>query len=534
MNSQKRNKKYSINLNNKIMNKKNEQIDTADKKGKQITRPPVVVVMGHVDHGKSTLLDYIRKTNIAADETGGITQNISAYEVKNKNTSSLSENKEEERLITFIDTPGHEAFSQMRNRGAQTADIAILVVSAEDSVKAQTIEAYQSIVENKIPYIVAINKIDKPNANIDKTKMDLSEKGIYLEGMGGDIPFVAISAKEGTGVDELLDMIILVSDLQEFKGDPSLNATGVVIEANRDPKRGISATCIIKNGVLKSGMYIASGTSLVSTRIIENFKGEKLKEATFSSPISVVGFDSIPEIGNEFVSFDTKKEAEAYVSEKKSEISLEKNNAIKIEDKIKTIPLIIKADVSGSIEAIKKEIEKLNTEDLCFKITNSGVGAIGESDLKMASINKDAIVVGFNTKIDSGARDVNEVLKVNVRIFQIIYKLTDWLKEVVEDRRPKVETIEVMGSMKILKSFGSTKNRRVVGGKVLNGKITLGSEVRIMRRDFELGKGKIVELQQNKTKVKEVGEGLECGVLVESKVDISAGDVLEAFTITVK
>jgi len=423
----------------------------------------------------------------------------------------------------------------MRTRGAKVADIAILVVSAEDGVKAQTIEAYETITKNEVPYIVAINKIDKANADIEKVKTDLSEKGIYLEGMGGDIPYVPISAKDGTGIDELLDMIILLADLQEFTGDTEMKAIGVIIEANRDPKRGISATCIIKNGTLKSGMSVACGESIVSTRIMENFLGDSIKEATFSSPISLVGFDSMPEVGNIFESFNNKKEAESYISEIKKEKNLnQNNNSTKIKKCNKIIPLAIKTNFSGSFEAIEKEIKKINNEEVSFEIINSGVGAIGESDLKMASIDKDGIVIGFNVKIENGARYLNETLKVNVQIFDIIYKLTDWLKEIAEKRRPRVETLEVIGSLKILKIFGSIKNKKVVGGKVTSGKITSGSEVRIMRRDFEIGLGKIIELQQNKIKVKEVAENTDCGVLVDSKVDIAQGDILEAFVITIK
>lgn len=492
-------------------------------------RPPVVVVMGHVDHGKSTLLDYIRKTNIVALESGGITQHISAYEVTHKD--ELGEN----RLITFLDTPGHEAFSKMRSRGAIASDIAILVVSAEDSVKAQTLEAYDTIIKNNIPYIVAINKIDKPNANIEKVKMDLAEKGIYLEGMGGNITFVPISAKEGTGVADLLDMILLTADLQEFTGDKELNASGVVIEAICEPKRGISATCIIKNGTLKTGMFVACGKSIVTTRMMENFLGKPIKEATFSSPIALTGFDIIPEVGSIFKSFKTKKEAEEYVNIIKNETNSNKNPLDnKLEQCGKIIPLIIKTDVSGSIEAIEKEITKLNNDEISFKIISSGVGAINESDLKMASANKNTIIVGFNVKIDNGAKDLNESLKVNVNLFNIIYKITDWLKEILEERRPRIETVEVIGSLKILKTFGSTKNKRVVGGKVITGRITSSSEVRIMRRDFEIGRGKIVELQQNKIKAKEILEGTDCGVLVDSKIEIATGDVLEAFILTVK
>lgn len=490
-------------------------------------RPPVVVVMGHVDHGKSTLLDYIRKSNIVDSEAGGITQHITAYEV------SIKDEKGENRQITFLDTPGHEAFSKMRSRGAQAADIAILVVSAEDGTKAQTMEAYNTIIENNIPYIVAINKIDRPNANIDKTKMDLSEKGIYLEGLGGNIPFVLISAKEGTGIDELLDMIILVSDMEDLKGDPSINATGVIIEARCEPKRGISATCIIKNGTLKAGMFVACGESMVSTRMLESFLGKPIKEATFSSPVHLVGFESMPEVGSGFESFNTKKEAENYIEKMKSDNFDNKLPESRNQVTNKTIPIVIKSDAVGTIDAIEKEIEKLNKEDISFKIIGKGVGAINESDLKMANINKESVVVGFNIKVDSGARDLNESLKIKIETFDIIYKLIDWLRDLVEERRPRQEVVEVIGSMKILKTFGSTKGKHVVGGRVTMGKITYGSNVRISRREFEIGTGKIVEVQVNKIKAKEVLEGTDCGVQVETKVEIAPGDVLEAFEIKI-
>jgi len=502
-------------------------MNTENKKTNIKRRPPVVVVMGHVDHGKSTLLDYIRKSNIVSLEAGGITQSISAYEVIHK------DEKGENQLITFLDTPGHEAFSKMRARGAQAADIAILIVSAEDSVKAQTMEAYNTIIESGIPYVVAINKIDRPNANIEKTKMDLVEKGIYLEGMGGDIPFALISAKVGTGINELLDVILLIAEMQDFTGDTELNASGIVIEAVREPKRGISAACIIKNGTLKSGMFVATDTAIVTTRILEDFLGKNIKEATFSSPIRLIGFESMPEVGGIFHSFKTKKEAENYVSEIKSETEANKVTKERVWQTGKVIPLIIKTDVAGTIEAIEKEIGKLNREDISFKLINSGVGAINESDLKMGNVNKESIIVGFNINLDSGARDLNESLKVNVKTFDIIYKLTDWLKEIVEERRPRVETKEVTGSLKVLKTFGETKDKKVVGGKVVTGRITLGGIVRIIRRDFEIGTGKIVELQMNKIKTKEVLEGTDCGVLVESKMDIAPGDVLEAFIISI-
>jgi translation initiation factor IF-2 len=498
-----------------------------DTKNQKTNRPPVVVVMGHVDHGKSTLLDYIRKSNIVDKEAGGITQHISAYEVIHKDENGI------DKKITFLDTPGHEAFSKMRARGAYAADIAILVVSAEDSVKAQTLEAYNTIIESKIPYIVAINKIDKANANIEKTKMDLVEKGIYLEGMGGDIPFSPISAIKGTGVSELLDMILLVADLNDFTADATVGASGVIIESNRDPKRGITATCLIKNGTVKNGMFVVAGNSIVATRIMENFLGKMIKEATFSSPIRLVGFDSLPEVGTTFETFSTKKEAEKYVAEV-SDLLDKKINPRNEKFEGKIIPIIIKTDVSGTIEALEKEMAKLNTPDISFKIISCGVGAISETDLKMASSDSESVIVGFTVKMDAGARDLNETLKVKVETFDIIYKLTDYLKELVEERRPRQETQEVTGAVKILKTFSSTKDKQVIGGKVTEGRITLGGIVRIMRRENEIGRGKIVELQSGKIKAKEVIEGNECGMQVESKVDISGGDVLEAFITVIK
>ncbi len=493
-----------------------------------VVRPPTVVIMGHVDHGKSTLLDYIRKSNIVDTESGGITQHISAYEVTHKDENGVN------KTITFLDTPGHEAFSKMRARGAIASDIAILVVSAEDSVKAQTMEAYNTIIESKIPYIVAINKIDKPNANVEKVKMDLVEKGMYLEGLGGDIPFVLISAKDGTGIPELLDMILLVSMMHETMGDRGIDASGVIIEANREPKRGISATAIIKNGTLKSGMFVACGEAIVTTRILENFLGKPIKEATFSSPIRLVGFESMPEVGNIFQSFKTKKEAESYVEKiRNNRFDNKTSNSHEVATG-KVIPLVVKTDVAGTIEALEKEINKLNTEEISYKIVSKGVGSINENDLKMANVNKETIVIGFNIKMDNGARDLNESLKIDVQIFDIIYKLIDWLKEKMEEKRPRQEVVEVTGTLKVLKTFNGTKDKQVVGGKVMEGRITDNGTVRIMRREFEIGRGKITGLQQSKIKSKEILEGTDCGVSIESKIDIAPGDMLEAFIINIK
>ncbi|MEA3398952.1 MAG: translation initiation factor IF-2 [Patescibacteria group bacterium] len=483
-----------------------------------VPRPPVVVVMGHVDHGKSTLLDYIRKTNVVEDEVGGITQQISAYEVNHNN-----------KMITFLDTPGHESFSKMRSRGAQAADIAVLVVSAEDSVKTQTLEAWKTITEREIPYIVAINKIDKSNTNVEKTKNDLVSEGIYLEGMGGEIPFVLISSKTGEGISELLDMITLVSDLNEFTGNKNTLASGIIIESNCNPKRGNTATCLILNGTLTSDMFVVTGKSMVKARIMENFLGKPIKKASFSSPVLLVGFDKIPEVGMSFSSYDNKKEAEKNKIVKKVD-----NDKSLNEFKGKIIPLTIKTGVMGTIEAIEKEIDKLNNDEIVFKIVNKGVGSINESDLKMSSINKDSVIIGFNVKIDNEVRDLNESLKVKIEIFNIIYKLTDWLKEIMEEKRPRKEVTEVIGSVKILKTFNTTKGKQLIGGKVTTGYITNNSNIRILRRDTEIGQGKIIQLQEGKIKTKEIREENECGILVESKVEIASGDVLESLVKKIK
>ncbi|KKP72426.1 MAG: Translation initiation factor IF-2 protein [Candidatus Nomurabacteria bacterium GW2011_GWB1_35_20] len=457
------------------------------KEEKSITRPPVVVIMGHIDHGKSTLLDYIRKTNIVEGELGGITQHISAYEVIH---SPL--NSEQEKKITFIDTPGHESFSKMRERGAQIADIAVLIVSAEDGVKPQTIENY-----------------------------------------GGKIPFVEISAKNGTGVDDLLSLINILAEMENFKGDKDENASGLVIETNLDSKRGIQATLIIKNGSLRKGMIVVVEDSVCSTNIMENFLGKIINEAAFS------GFDKMPRIGAEFKSFKTKKEVEKYIREfdfSRSDLGDSKRSDLfPPEDGTKKIiPIILKADIAGSIEAIEKEINKIRNENAEFKIVQKGVGPISESDIKTISGGENILVIGFNVKIDKSAVELADKRGITISFFDIIYKMTEWLEGEMEKRRPRIETIETTGSSKVLKVFSHTKERQIVGGRVLKGRIVLDKIVKIMRRDFEIGRGRIVNLEKAKMKVKEVEEGTEFGMMIESKTEIVEGDVIESFNVTQK
>lgn len=504
---------------------------------KETPRPPVVVIMGHIDHGKSTLLDYIRKTNITENEVGGITQNISAYEVLHKDEEG------KEKKITFLDTPGHEAFSKMRERGALIADIAILIVSAEDGVKPQTIEAWKTITEMKLPSIVAINKIDKPNANIEKTKNELAENEIYLENYGGKIPYVEISAKAGTGVDNLLSLILILSEMENFVENTEENASGFVIEANLDSKRGIQATLIIKNGTLRKGMFVVVEDAITSTRIIQDFKGKMIENAYASSPIQLCGFDKIPQVGAKFETFKNKKDALERIEDWKKKQNFLKNTnrtetgTEKKQDK-KIIPILLKADVSGSLEAIEKEIKKIKCkgeiDNAEFKIIAKGVGPISESDIKNISNGEDAIVIGFNIKADKSALEIAKKVGISISFFDVIYKMKEWLEEQMETRRPRVETIETTGRAKIIRAFSRTKERQIIGGKVIEGNIVLNGTVRIMRREFEIGRGKVVNLEKGKIKTSVVEEGLEFGMMIESKIEIAQGDVIELFSIAQK
>lgn len=491
----------------------------------------MVVVMGHIDHGKSTLLDYIRKTNVVECEAGGITQCISAYEVAHK------DEKRTECKITFLDTPGHEAFSKMRRCGAEVADIAILVVSAEDGVKPQTIEAWKTITESKIPCIVAINKIDKPGANIEKTKMELAENEIYLENYGGKVPYAEISAKEGTGVDELLSLVLILAEMENLSGSEEENASGFVIEANLDPRRGIMASLIIKNGTIKKGMTVAAEDSLCPARIIENFLGQPIDRATFSSPIRLVGFDKMPRAGTPFQSFLKKSEAEKYVKMFSSKLDLgnsKRPDLIQSETEKKIIPIILKADVYGSLEAIEKEIHKIKSEGAEFRVVAKGVGPISESDIKGIASGEDALVIGFNVLADRSAMEMAQGRGIVLNFFNIIYKMAEWLETQMEEKRPRVETMETTGRAKIIRAFSRTKERQIVGGKMLEGQIAANGAVRIMRREFEIGRGKIVNLEKNKSKVGAVEEGAEFGMMLESKTEIAPGDIVESFSMVRK
>jgi translation initiation factor IF-2 len=486
-------------------------------------RPPVVAVMGHIDHGKSTLLDYIRKTNVTGGEAGGITQHLSAYEISVPHQGTT-------RGITFLDTPGHAAFSGMRERGATAADIAILVVSADDGVKAQTIEALKTIENAKIPFVVAINKIDKGGANIDRSKQMLAEQGVLVEGYGGTIPWVPISALKGTGVDELLDTILLVTEMENISGDRKAPVEGIVIESHLDSKRGIAGTIIVKNGVLEKGQFVVAGGALTTTRIMENFLGKTIDEAPLGTSVRIVGFDKAPEVGTPITVFDKKSDAEKFIEKLNTTSNIEN---VSINPEKKVVPIIIKTDVFGTTEAIENEIKKINVDGLYLKIINKGVGAINEGDVRMAQSDKDVIILGFNTDLDNRAKVLNENANVNIQKFNIIYKLTEWLAEELEKRRPRKETEEIIGTAKVLKTFSKTKEKQVLGCRVENGSISVGARVNIIRRDFPIATGHVVEIQQAKQKTREVSSG-ECGIMIECKNDIAPGDMLQAFVMVTK
>ncbi|OHA49600.1 MAG: translation initiation factor IF-2 [Candidatus Terrybacteria bacterium RIFCSPLOWO2_02_42_20] len=505
-------------------------------------RPPIVVVMGHIDHGKSTLLDYIRKADftskaaksephpIAGREAGGITQHIGAYEAE-------TEHEGKKRKITFLDTPGHEAFSKMRTRGANVADIAVLVVAADDGVQPQTIEAHNTLKEAGLPFIVAINKMDKPGADPEKIKTQLAESGIYIEGYGGTVPFAKISAKTGEGVPELLDVALILADMENLQADTKLYATGIVIESNMDPKRGISSTLLIKNGTLKKGMFVLAGKAMSPVRILENFLGQPIEEASFSSPVRITGFSELPAIGDEFKAYADKNEAEKALDQAKETTPIQtKDSKQNIDEETNplrqsssevskiTVKMIIKTDTAGSLEALEKELMKLKDEETAIELLKGGVGNINEDDARFSSAAKNTVILGFNVGTDIAAKEIVDRHAVPAFTSDIIYKISDWLKKEIAKRKAEIPREEIIGAAKILKTFSRQKNKQVIGGKVVSGKLIEGKSFKIKRKDVEIGEGKIINLQQGKKEVKEVSPDEEFGAMTENKIEIARDD----------
>jgi len=485
------------------------------------TRPPVVAVMGHIDHGKSTLLDYIRKVNTTEKEAGGITQHVSAYEVIHNQSK-----------ITFIDTPGHEAFISLRSRGANIADIVILVVSAEDGVKPQTIEAYKHILESRTPFMVAITKIDKPGANIELTKQSLAENNIYVEGYGGSVSMMAVSAKTGEGIDELLEMIILLSEIEHFTDDRGRWGSGIILESRLDPKIGIITVGVIKHGTVKKGMTAASVGAIAPLRFIQDAQGKDQESLSFSSPIQIAGWDIAPPVGAIFETFEEKKAAQFYAESEAVKVGARmakkvKNLTSDEDENISILPIIIKTDVTGSLEALIYEINKLSYARIAPKVVLQGIGTISENDVKSAMTTAGTIIFGFNTKVDSQASALAERSGVFIENFNIIYKLTERINELLQEREPKTEVEETTSSGKVLKIFGATKDNQVIGMRSLSGIFEINGLVKIIRREEEVGRGKIKELQQNKVAVEKINENNEFGAMIESKIEIAPGDILE-------
>ena len=485
-----------------------------------VSRPPVVVIMGHVDHGKTKLLDYIRKTNVAEHEAGGITQRIGAYEITHKN-----------RKITFLDTPGHEAFSKLRARGARAADIAVLVVAADDGVKPQTIEALEHIKKAELPFIVAINKIDKPEANAEKVKKELSENDILVESWGGKIPSVEISAKAGKNVSELLDLIELLADMGELKASLNSPAEGIVIETNLDSRRGFVVSLLILDGALEVGDYILSGAASGKIKILEDFLGNSIKKASFSSPVSAVGWNELPLVGEKFAT-DKIPFTPALKAAKKIGEIIEKSLVTSGEkNENPTFYIVIKADVQSSAEAIKENFEKMafsvTGDQPNVKILKSEAGNVSESDFKTALI-ANAIIIAFNVKIDPAISAYKE--KITLISGSIIYEVLDSAKKVIEEKlKPKLSREEI-GRLQVLAVFRQEKNRQVVGGKVISGEIVKGVRIEIMRNEIVIGGGRIISLQADKKEVGKVLPGKEAGISVDfGEPKIAISDIIVLF-----
>jgi translation initiation factor IF-2 len=487
----------------------------------RIERPPVVVVMGHVDHGKSTLLDYIRKANTVSREAGGITQHVAAYEVVREKAGA-------QKRITFIDTPGHAAFQAIRARGANVADIAVLVVAADDGVKAQTLEALASIRAAGVPFIVAFNKIDKPNTDLQRAQNSIMEHGVYLEKLGGDIPWTAISAKTGMGVDELLDLILIVAELEELSGDTAKPAEGFVIEAQRDPKRGLAATLIITDGTLSKGMCVSAGLGIAPVRLMEDHAGHTLDTATFSTPVTLIGFDELPAAGETFEAHANKKDAETARTATREHTARASEVNTGDESRFR-FPIVVRADAAGTLDAIRLETGKLGDEHMCTSIVQAGIGDVTEGDVKAAIATGilHPYVIGFNAAVDPLAYTLAHQHGVRIETFDIIYKMTERVEELMRAAAPKRTIETTLGRARILKLFSEKHSVHLVGASVTDGVIMRGGTVRFMRKGESVGEGTVLNMQANRQNVSKVEAGAEFGLEVETEAELAAGDVAE-------
>ena len=491
-----------------------------------VTRPPVVVVLGHVDHGKTTLLDAIRKTNVVAGESGGITQHIGAYQVQTHG-----------RTITFLDTPGHEAFTAIRSRGAHVADVAILVVAADESVKPQTIEAIRIIKDEKLPFVVAINKTDKPGANPDKVKQELAAQDVLVEDWGGQIPSVQTAAKSGEGVPELLDMVLLVADLLELKARTDVTAKGIIIESHKDPQRGFVATALVQEGILAVGAWIVVGPLVGKVKSMEDYLGKPLAAAEPSMPVVITGWPDAPRVGGQFVTTSAKKAAEDFAADSVTPPPVPFDTfrqtvaGAPVDDK-PTLNALFKADVASSLEAIELSLKAIGTERVGLRVLDSGIGNVAEVDVKTA-VAKGAIIYAFRVAVEPDAVKHAERDGIVIRASDIIYELVETVRKDLEALLPTQTERTIVGKLRVLAVFRREAKNMILGGKVTTGTVRKGVLVDLVKGDSVVRVGKISSLQREKKDVDEAAMGTECGMRIDTSAfdgDIQEGDSLEFVT----
>ncbi len=520
--------KVEVELKIAVEEDKFENFEEKDEEADLLERPPVVTIMGHVDHGKTTLLDAIRKTNVTEGEAGGITQHIGAYQVETNG-----------KKITFLDTPGHAAFTSMRARGAQVTDIAIIVVAADDGVMPQTVEAIAHAKAAKVPIIVAVNKIDKPDSNPDRIMQELTEHELVPEAWGGDTIFVNISAKQRIGLDNLLEMILLVAEVQEFKANPNKRARGTVIEAELDKGKGPVARILIQHGTLSVGDTFVAGVHFGKVRAMVNDKGKRLKEAGPSTPVEITGLTEVPQAGDPFIVFEDERKARA-IAEKRSvtlrQSEMGANVRVTLDDlhkriqegEMKDLNVIIKADVHGSAEALRGSLEKIDIEGVRVKILHNGVGAITESDVILASASN-AIIIGFNVRPEPQAKNTADQEKVDIRLHSIIYKVIEEIESAMKGLLDPVYKEVVIGSAEVRNIFKVSKVGTIAGCMITSGKVTRNAKVRLIRAGIVVFDGEVAALKRFKDDAKEVAQGYECGISLERFNDIKEGDTIEAY-----
>ena len=504
-----------------------EEYEIIEKEEDLVKRPPIVTIMGHVDHGKTTLLDYIRNTHVVDKEFGGITQHIGAYQTKYK-----------DELITFIDTPGHAAFTEMRARGASVTDIVIIIVAADDGVKPQTKEAVDHALSANVPIIVAVNKIDKPDANIDRVLTEMAEIGITPESWGGDIPFINISAHTGEGIDLLLETILTIAEVSELKANPNRYAVGAVIESRLDKNVGGIASFLIQNGTLRIGDPIVVGTSYAKVRTMKNDRGEGVVEAGPSTPVEITGLTENPAAGDKFMAFETEAEAKSVAEKRKdaAKMNAGKDKKVSLDDLFarvdagnKEINVVLKADVRGSEEAVKNALEKIKEQDVSVKVIRSGIGAITESDVVLASASN-AIIIGFNVVASSSAKDIAKDNNIDIRLYTIIYKLVEDIEAAINGMLDPEFEEKILGEAEIRKIFKFSKIGNIAGSYITSGTVKNGALARVIRDGVVIASDeKIASLQREKDTVKEVKKGFECGITLEKFNDFKEGDTIEAY-----